>query len=189
MDLPEGGRHNTQWDCECCGASVFTLLNLDPPDRCWACNAAGPFVAVADLHAMPGQRMTRTANGQRYVPPQDAPEVADLVKEFIEIVIQWDIRQPDRPGADVSAANRAFDRIHGLGKQLRTTDDGRRGISGLMTYPMVAVRLNAATYSLEWSSDAAVAVLREIEAGPGLYAVTARYTLRAFHEGTLDLDC
>jgi hypothetical protein len=57
-----------------------------------------------------------------------------------------------------------------------------------MQDPRLGVRLAAASHSLGWDSTHAVRVLEEIEKVPGLHAVTAKYTLKAFRQGTLNQD-
>jgi Domain of unknown function (DUF2019) len=74
-------------------------------------------------------------------------------------------------------------------KRLRESDAGRRAISGLIYDPVTAVRLSAASHSLAWQPVAAQAVLEEIENQPtGLYAVSAKWTLRSYRQGKLNLD-
>jgi hypothetical protein len=46
----------------------------------------------------------------------------------------------------------------------------------------------AAGDSLGWAPKKAVKVLEAIAAGSGLHGVTAKYTLKAFREGHLDMD-
>jgi hypothetical protein len=50
------------------------------------------------------------------------------------------------------------------------------------------VRLAAATHSLGWQPEQAVGVLEEIEQESNLHAVTAKWTLRSYRNGKLDLD-
>lgn len=89
---------------------------------------------------------------------------------------------------DAPAANRVFDENHRLYKLLRTTAEGRAAIGAQVSHANVGVRLLAATHSLAWAPETAVAVLEAIEAGPGLYGNTAKYTLRSYRAGSLDLD-
>jgi hypothetical protein len=46
----------------------------------------------------------------------------------------------------------------------------------------------AATHSLAWEPDRAAQALAEIEQEPGLYAADAKWTLRSWRNGTLNLD-
>jgi hypothetical protein len=88
----------------------------------------------------------------------------------------------------VKRANPLFDRLHAIFKQLRTEQAGRDGIAALMDDPTLGVRLMAAAHSLAWAPEKAARVLEAIEAGPGLHAVTAKYTLKSFREGSLNMD-
>jgi hypothetical protein len=78
--------------------------------------------------------------------------------------------------------------LHVIYKQLRADEAGRNGIAALMDDGSVGVRLMAAGDSLGWAPKKAVKVLEAIAAGSGLHAVTAKYTLKAFREGHLDMD-
>lgn len=106
-----------------------------------------------------------------------------LLKRYRDVAVRWDAAQ-----GNAKTANRLFDELHGLFKQLRATDEGRVGISLLMQDANVGVRLSAASHSLGWNSESASKVLEEIAGGPGLHAVTAKYTLKAFREGKLNQD-
>jgi hypothetical protein len=48
--------------------------------------------------------------------------------------------------------------------------------------------LLAAAHTLGWEPADACAVLEAIQEGPGLHAVTAKYTLRSYRAGTLNQD-
>jgi hypothetical protein len=89
---------------------------------------------------------------------------------------------------DPAEANRLFDQLQALQKELRTTAQGRAAITHLLDDPVTAVRLAAATHSLAWEPERAESVLQEIEHGPGLHAVTAKWTLGSYRSGKLDLD-
>jgi Domain of unknown function (DUF2019) len=90
--------------------------------------------------------------------------------------------------SDVERANQLLRELHEVSKQLRRTDEGREAIAGLMSDEVVAVRLLAATDGLGWQPERAESVLHEIEQLDGLYAVDAKWTLRSYRSGTLDLD-
>ncbi len=90
---------------------------------------------------------------------------------------------------DAKKANVLFDQLHNIYKQLRTSQAGRDGISALMADENIGVRVSAASHSLAWAPDAATKVLEVIEReGPGLYKTSAKYTLKSFREGKLNLD-
>ena len=97
-------------------------------------------------------------------------------------------RDWDQAVSDVRKANALFDRTHGLYKRLRANREGRLGIAALLTDPNPGVRVMAATHSLDWHEAEAVAVLEALERAGGLYAVTAKYTLRGHRSGSLNLD-
>jgi hypothetical protein len=109
--------------------------------------------------------------------------VPTLLDAYLESAERWDSLQ-----SDATAANKVFDENHEIYKLLRTTPEGREGIAKLMEHPNVGVRLLAATDSLGWAPDEASGVLEAIERGVGLHAVTAKYTLRSYRSGQLDLD-
>lgn len=113
----------------------------------------------------------------------DANEDA-LLSEFTESAIAWD----SLVGADAKKANRIFDRLHALAKDLRHTAAGRAGLAGLTRHEVAGVRLLAATECLAWSPEVAVPTLEAIEGSAGLHAVSAKYTLKSYRAGTLDLD-
>jgi hypothetical protein len=71
---------------------------------------------------------------------------------------------------------------------MRQSQEGREAITGLLSDPVVAVRLAAATDTLYWAPEAAEPVLEELEQEPSLHAVSAKWTLRSYRAGTLNLD-
>lgn len=116
--------------------------------------------------------------------PDEHVKTAELLAAYLETALRWD----GLLDSNAKAANRAFDEYHRLYTLLRGTAEGRQGITELMAHSNVGVRLLAATDSLFWSPEEAVSALESIEAGPGLHAVSAKYTLRSFRAGTLNLD-
>ena len=107
----------------------------------------------------------------------------DLRAEYRERVVAW-----DEAKAEPSRANRLFDDLHEFRKQVRQSEDGRTAIIGLLKDPVAAVRLTAAVDTLTWSPDLGEAVLEALEDDPSLHAVTAKWTLRSYRAGTLNLD-
>ncbi len=91
---------------------------------------------------------------------------------------------------DASVANAVFGENHSIYKVLRGNEEGHLGISRLMSHESESVRLAAATHSLAWDPERATAVLEAMQRTPGtsLYAVDAKWTLRSFRNGTLNLD-
>ena len=116
-----------------------------------------------------------TANGERS---------SELVREFAEYAERWD----SLVASSANRANVVFDRAHEVAKQLRLTGDGRAGIERLTRHPLPGVRLLAASECLAWAPDIATPVLEELERGPTLHAVSAKYTLKEYRSGTLNLD-
>lgn len=110
----------------------------------------------------------------------------EFIEEYRSTAIAWDALQND-----ANRANPLFKRLHVIFKQLRGDQAGRDGIAALMddTTVSVGVRLVVASHSLGWEPQRATAVLEAIERdGPGLYRTTAKYTLKAFRDGTLNMD-
>jgi hypothetical protein len=113
----------------------------------------------------------------------DAETVTLLRAKYRALVVKWDEAR-DAP----KEANQLFDALHALYKELRKTEEGRLAIMGLLDDPITAVQLSAASHSLALQPELAVAVLEELEHGGSLYAVTAKWTLRSYRNGKLDLD-
>jgi hypothetical protein len=107
-----------------------------------------------------------------------------LLSEFADGAATWD----SLVGDDAKNANRIFDRLHALAKELRRTPAGRAGLENLTSHQLTGVRLLAATECLAWSAEVAVPALEQIEGSGGLHAVSAKYTLKSYRSGTLDLD-
>lgn len=113
----------------------------------------------------------------------DAETVTELRARYRALVVDWDEAR-DTP----KEANRLFDALHALYKELRESEEGRLAITGLLEDPITAVQLSAASHSLALQPERAVAVLEELEQGGSLHAVTAKWTLRSHRNGKLDLD-
>jgi hypothetical protein len=110
--------------------------------------------------------------------------VDDLLDSYRATATAWDVMR-----GDAKKANTLFDQLHSIYKELRASQAGRDGISALMTSENVGVRVSAASHSLGWDPEHAVEVLEQIERdGPGLYRTTAKYTLKSFREGRLNMD-
>lgn len=111
-------------------------------------------------------------------------DVAALLSEFAEGAATWD----SLVGGDAKRANRVFDRLHALAKELRQAPAGRVGLLALTSHEIEGVRLLAATECLAWSPEVAVPTLEAIESSVGLHAISAKYALKSYRAGTLDLD-
>ena len=110
--------------------------------------------------------------------------VEELIATYRSTAIAWDAMQNDS-----SKANPLFKTLHAIYKQLRENQAGRDAITAMMKDANPGVRVSAASHSLAWAAGPAMAALEEMEkTGPGLYRVTAKYTLKAFREGKLNLD-
>jgi hypothetical protein len=102
---------------------------------------------------------------------------------YRSLAVDWDEARDDP-----SEANRLFDLLHALYKDVRTTASGQEAITSLLDDPITAVRLAAATHSLGWEPKRSEQVLEEIEQESNLHAMTAKWTLRSYRSGTLDLE-
>jgi hypothetical protein len=109
--------------------------------------------------------------------------VMTLRAEYRALAAEWGAAQ-DNP----DQANRIFKAHHALYKKIRDSAAGREAITGLLDDPVTAVRVLAATDSLAWEPDRAAQALEEIEQEPGPYAVDAKWTLRSYRNGKLNLD-
>jgi uncharacterized protein DUF2019 len=109
--------------------------------------------------------------------------VEELRAEYRALAVEWGEAR-DSP----ERANRLFKAHHALYRQIRESAAGREAITGLLDDPVTAVRVLAATHSLAWESSRAVRALEDIEQEDGLYAVDAKWTLRSYRNGKLDLD-
>ena len=109
--------------------------------------------------------------------------VVDPASEYRRLAVAWD------EARDVPAdANRLFDQLHGFYKSIRDADAGRAAIQSLLDDPVTAVRLSAATHALPFAPVQATEVLEAIEREDSLHSVTAKWTLRSFRAGSLDVD-
>ena len=106
-----------------------------------------------------------------------------LAAGYRDLIIQW-----GESGSRPSVANQLFDAIHARFQLLRQTQPGRDAIADLLDDASLPVRLKAATHCLLWNPARAIPVLEEIERGSGIHSITARYTLKAYRAGELDLD-
>jgi hypothetical protein len=108
---------------------------------------------------------------------------AALRSQYRELAVEWGGAQDDPP-----VANQILRRHHDLAKRMRETPEGRQAIEELLDDAVTVVRLAAATDSLAWQSSRGVAALEEIEQEGSLYAVDAKWTLRSYRSGKLNLD-
>lgn len=135
------------------------------------------------------RRPVLVRHGRAHTDPEGDHPVTDvdvdaLLREFAEGGATWD----SLVGSDAKQANHVFDRLHTLAKGLRQGPAGRAGLLALTSHEIQGVRLLAATECLAWSPEVAVPTLEAIEGSVGLHAVSAKYTLKSYRAGTLDLD-
>lgn len=107
----------------------------------------------------------------------------DQLAQYRELALAWDASK-----AKPEEANRIFRQHHEVYKQLRQTEEGRAGITDLLRDSTIVIRLLAATHSLGWAKEQAEQVLEEMSAGNAPYAFDAKWTLRSFRNGKLNLD-
>ena len=106
-----------------------------------------------------------------------------LRAEYRALAIEWGEAR-DSP----DQANRIFKAHHDLYKTIRDSAAGREAITGLLDDAVTAVRVLAATHSLSWEPERAAHALQEIEKESSPYAVDAKWTLRSYRNGKLNLD-
>ena len=125
-------------------------------------------------------------------------DVGELLAAYAATAERWhELR------SDARAANPVFDENARLAARLRESGAGRTGIARLMDHPDSGVRVLAAAHSLPDGvrgqagmqrgagtadfTEAAIAVLEELEAGAGLHAIAAAHALTEFRAGRLEL--
>jgi hypothetical protein len=110
-------------------------------------------------------------------------QVARVQDVYRRQLVEWAESQ-----GDPKRANRLFREHHEYYKSIRGSEEGRAAISGLLTDPVEAVCLVAATHSLAWDEPKAIAVLDDLQTHPNLFSVDAKYTLKSYRDGRLNLD-
>ena len=110
-------------------------------------------------------------------------DVLTLRAEYRALAVEWGEAR-DTP----DQANRIFKAHHAVYKRIRDSAAGREAIIELLDDPVTAVRVLAATHSLAWEPDRAARALREIEQESSPYSVDAKWTLRSYRNGKLNLD-
>lgn len=109
--------------------------------------------------------------------------VEGIREHYRNLALDW----ADAHG-DAREANRIFKAHHALFRQIRNDGGGREVISSLLQDENEAVRVLAATHALTFDPGAGEAALEELSHAGGRFALDAKYTLRSFRNGTLDLD-
>ena len=106
-----------------------------------------------------------------------------LRAKYRAVAVEWGEAR-DSP----DQANRIFNAHHALYRRIRDSGAGREAITGLLDDPVTAVRVLAATHSLAWEPERAAQVLQGIEKESSVHAVDAKWTLRSYRNGKLNLD-
>jgi len=107
------------------------------------------------------------------------PNVFRLAQDYESSALRWGEIESPRP------KNKLFDHLTDVGRTLSETTSGQARLVDLLDNPSRSVRLLAGTCCLTFAPNLAEPVLREIADGPGLDAITAKYTLIEFHKGNL----
>lgn len=109
--------------------------------------------------------------------------VKNTLLEYEQAASAWDATQ-----SDARRANAVFDRMHILSNLLKQSEEGRRGLEGLLSHQNRGVRLAAAAVCLEWSPDIARPALRSLILPRGTHSLSAETTLREYDAGRLTFD-
>jgi hypothetical protein len=105
----------------------------------------------------------------------------DLLAQYAEAARGTDTLDPE-------INNKWADKLHRCYKQLRTTEEGRNGISRLIADPNPHVRAWAAAHTLMWAPEIARPALEELRDSDGPCSFDAKWTLIEFDKGALSYD-
>lgn len=108
---------------------------------------------------------------------------AELSSRYRSLAVAW-----AKARAAPEEANRIFREHHAVYKALRESEAGRSAIAALLEDEEAAVRLLAATHSLAWKRELAERLLEDIASTQQALSFDAKWTLRSFRNGQLDLD-
>ncbi len=89
---------------------------------------------------------------------------------------------------DPNEANKWYDQVHAIYKQLRRTAEGKDKITELISDPSPNIRMLAAAHSLMWAPDIARKALETLRDSNGPRSFEAKMTLKEFEKGTLMFD-
>lgn len=87
-------------------------------------------------------------------------------------------------GIDYRAANKAFDRLAAVYRELRARGAQKR-LRELLDHPDDGVRFAVASHAMEFAPDEGEPILRRMADGSGVRALSAGETLKAWKAGTL----
>jgi hypothetical protein len=113
---------------------------------------------------------------------EDLPLV-QLAGSYRSLILDWE-QASDAP----KKANKIFKKRQTLYKRLRESDAGRQAIVQLVYDRLPCVRLIAATDALAWAPEESIPILEQLATDDGIYGLDARYTLREYRAGRLDLS-
>ncbi len=116
-------------------------------------------------------------------PDEDDTKTLEMANAYRRDADAWGLLEDD-----ASAANPIFDRLQALQKILRHSAAGRAAIRDVADSPSPRVRLIGASHMLPFDPETAIPILEELTSTRGLQAVSAKYTLKSFREGKLNLD-
>ena len=87
------------------------------------------------------------------------------------------------------AQNKAARKLQAIYKTLRQTEEGRAGLSALMSDSNAGVRLSAAARCLQWDPDQATSVLEALRM-LNIFPISfeAEMTIEQFNKGNLSFD-
>lgn len=108
----------------------------------------------------------------------------ELLRRYVALTIEW----ADLPSAKFRKANKIFKAAHVIAKQLRETQDGRAGLLSLLSHANLSVRLGAATESLPFDPDAALAVIDHLAGSDTAQAFEASMVAQEWRAGRLNPD-
>jgi len=107
----------------------------------------------------------------------------EMVSRYRALAVAW-----ANAKTDPEKANRILREHHAVYKTLRESAAGRTAITSLLEDDEPAVRYLAATHSLAWNRELAERLLDDLAATTEAYSFDAKWTLRAFRKGELNLD-
>ena len=139
------------------------------------------------LTAGGSERTEPDHRARQYVPVTAAPEeVEDLVRLYRSTLMEMH-EQRIEEGGKPRRWNRLVDRLQLLHLGLRTTAEGRRAITAMVSDDNATVRLWSSTFALFWNPAVARAALERQAAEPAsLTSFEAEMTLREFDAGRLN---
>ena len=112
--------------------------------------------------------------------------IADTLAEFEETLLEMHECRAEA-GANPRKWNRLVNKLQSLQLVLRENPKGRAGIARLIDSQNPTIQGWAAAYALFWDEAPARARLEELMESGGLGSIDAKYTLREFDAGRLNM--